>query len=156
MKVGQLRNSEESLRNSTFSWFKISLGGVSMADSVNEGRDQKFLDIDRMVNEGLGGGMVTEDNGFIGDTTADTMNEPESIAASSAPETGTVQEKTGITLQRVQEIINSTHHIPVYYGARPVYLEQVHAHDGTVTVHDMERPEERFTVQANQLVEGES
>ncbi|NMO95732.1 hypothetical protein HII30_08090 [Paenibacillus lemnae] len=37
-------------------------------------RESTMLDIDRMVNEGLGGGYVTEDdNGKIGDTTTDTM-----------------------------------------------------------------------------------
>lgn len=44
-----------------------------------EGRDQYFMDIDRMVNEGLGGGQVTEHNGLIGDTTTDTMNEREGL-----------------------------------------------------------------------------
>ncbi|SMF72882.1 hypothetical protein SAMN05661091_0913 [Paenibacillus uliginis N3/975] len=36
-------------------------------------RESTMLDIDRMVNEGLGGGYVTEDNGMIGFTTTDTM-----------------------------------------------------------------------------------
>lgn len=36
-------------------------------------RESFMLDIDRMVNEGLGGGQVTEDNGYIGDSTTDTM-----------------------------------------------------------------------------------
>ncbi len=36
-------------------------------------RESFMLDIDRMVNEGLGGGQVTEDNGFIGESTTDTM-----------------------------------------------------------------------------------
>lgn len=30
-----------------------------------EGRADYFMDNDRMVNEGLGGGRVTEDNGMI-------------------------------------------------------------------------------------------
>lgn len=34
-------------------------------DSLFEGRDQYFIDIDRMVNEGLGGGQVTIHNGLI-------------------------------------------------------------------------------------------
>lgn len=50
------------------------------ASSVsNEGRDKYFMDIDRMVNEGLGGGMVTDQNGLIDSITTDTMDEPESV-----------------------------------------------------------------------------
>lgn len=51
--------------------------GASSAS--NEGREENFMDIDRMVNEGLGGGMVTDQNGLIEDTTTDTMDEPESV-----------------------------------------------------------------------------
>ncbi|MEK4053273.1 hypothetical protein MHB84_06470 [Paenibacillus sp. FSL F4-0087] len=36
-------------------------------------RESFMLDIDRMVNEGLGGGQVTEDNGYIGESTTDSM-----------------------------------------------------------------------------------
>jgi len=38
-----------------------------------EGRDKNFMDIDRMVNEGLGGGQVTLQNGLIEETTTDSM-----------------------------------------------------------------------------------
>jgi hypothetical protein len=48
-------------------------------EHTNEGREDFFMDIDRMVNEGLGGGTVTMDNGFIGDSTTDTMNHPEEV-----------------------------------------------------------------------------
>jgi hypothetical protein len=48
-------------------------------DSTNESRDDQFMDIDRMVNEGLGGGNVTMDNGFIGHSTTDTMDEVEEV-----------------------------------------------------------------------------
>lgn len=44
-----------------------------------DSREDLFLDIDRMVNEGLGGGTVTRDNGLIEETTTDTMVYPESI-----------------------------------------------------------------------------
>lgn len=38
-------------------------------------RESTMFDVDRMINEGLGGGYVTEDdNGEIGETTTDTMN----------------------------------------------------------------------------------
>ncbi|MCL6517336.1 hypothetical protein [Alicyclobacillus sp.] len=43
-----------------------------------DSRETYFVDIDRMVNEGLGGGRVTVDNGLIEDTTADTLEWPES------------------------------------------------------------------------------
>lgn len=48
-------------------------------DQEQQGRDEFFIDIDRMVNEGLGGGNVTLHNGLIEETTTDTMDEPESI-----------------------------------------------------------------------------
>ncbi len=45
-------------------------------DDVNyEGRDSQFMDIDRMVNEGLGGGLVTIHNGLIEESTTETMME---------------------------------------------------------------------------------
>ncbi|MEF2968554.1 hypothetical protein V3851_22285 [Paenibacillus sp. M1] len=44
-----------------------------------DSRSDRFLDIDRMINEGLGGGNVTQDNGAIEETTVDTMEFPESI-----------------------------------------------------------------------------
>lgn len=51
----------------------------SVASSFHEGRDTEFMDIDRMVNEGLGGGMVSEHNGLIEDSTTDSMDDPESV-----------------------------------------------------------------------------
>lgn len=49
-------------------------------DEISEGRKSYFMDIDRMVNEGLGGGQVTEQNGFIGASTTDTMDETDESA----------------------------------------------------------------------------
>lgn len=46
-------------------------------DSLFEGREEKFMDVDRMVNDGLGGGNVTRDGGLIEETTTDTMDEPD-------------------------------------------------------------------------------
>lgn len=40
---------------------------------VEESHENISFDIDRMVNEGLGGGMVTPDNGYIGDSTSDAL-----------------------------------------------------------------------------------
>jgi hypothetical protein len=48
-----------------------------LSDKVNEGRDDYFMDIDRMINEGLGGGNVTLHNGLIDASTTDTMDEIE-------------------------------------------------------------------------------
>ncbi|CAM3983898.1 hypothetical protein L1N85_04965 [Paenibacillus alkaliterrae] len=46
---------------------------LSSAEPQHEGRDDYFMDIDRMVNEGLGGGNVTLQNGLIDESTTDTM-----------------------------------------------------------------------------------
>lgn len=43
-------------------------------DKAYEGRDEYDMDIDRMINEGLGGGQVTLHNGLIGESTTDTMD----------------------------------------------------------------------------------
>lgn len=54
-------------------------GGIGNNDTSHEGRDDYFIDEDRMVNEGLGGGQVSPQNGLIEDTTTDTMDKPESV-----------------------------------------------------------------------------
>ncbi|MDQ1910640.1 hypothetical protein RAC89_09150 [Paenibacillus sp. GD4] len=54
-------------------------GGFGANDSAHEGRDSSFMDEDRMVNEGLGGGQVSPQNGLIEDTTTNTMDEQESV-----------------------------------------------------------------------------
>ncbi|MBG9940968.1 hypothetical protein ABE237_21130 [Brevibacillus formosus] len=46
---------------------------MSDHDKCYEGRDCYDMDIDRMVNEGLGGGVVSDQNGLIEETTVDTM-----------------------------------------------------------------------------------
>jgi hypothetical protein len=47
----------------------------STIDMDHEGREDHMMDIDRMINEGLGGGNVTPHNGLIEETTTDTMVE---------------------------------------------------------------------------------
>jgi hypothetical protein len=42
-------------------------------DAEYEGRKEHLMDIDRMINEGLGGGNVSPHNGLIEETTTDTM-----------------------------------------------------------------------------------
>lgn len=54
-------------------------GGQHTNDAAHEGRDSYFMDIDRMINEGLGGGTVSMHNGLIDDSTTDTMDHPESV-----------------------------------------------------------------------------
>jgi len=41
--------------------------GKGLEDSIFEGRDEFDMDVDRMVNEGLGGGQVTLHNGWVPD-----------------------------------------------------------------------------------------
>ncbi|MCM3127692.1 MULTISPECIES: hypothetical protein [unclassified Paenibacillus] len=70
-----------------FDQFLDALSGTDMlaVDMVDwhevttpEARDEETMeetafDVDRMVNEGLGGGQVTYDNGYIGDSTSDAL-----------------------------------------------------------------------------------
>jgi hypothetical protein len=58
---------------------KLDKPVITSPDHNDQGRDDKFIDIDRMVNEGLGGGYVTENNGLIDDSTTDTMDDAESV-----------------------------------------------------------------------------
>ncbi|WP_289142632.1 hypothetical protein [uncultured Brevibacillus sp.] len=46
---------------------------MSNRDARYEGRDAYDMDIDRMINEGLGGGIVSDQNGLIEETSVDTM-----------------------------------------------------------------------------------
>lgn len=46
---------------------------MSNRDNDFEGRDAYDMDIDRMINEGLGGGQVSGQNGLIEESTVDTM-----------------------------------------------------------------------------------
>jgi len=48
-------------------------------DKDYQGQEDYFMDIDRMINEGLGGGNVTMHNGLIECSTTDTMDHPESV-----------------------------------------------------------------------------
>jgi hypothetical protein len=49
-----------------------------LQDGDHEGRAEAEMDIDRMVNEGLGGGVVSPvENGKIGESTTDTMDDLE-------------------------------------------------------------------------------
>jgi len=47
-------------------------------DADHEGREQYDMDVDRMINEGLGGGTVTMHNGLIEETSIGTMKDEES------------------------------------------------------------------------------
>jgi hypothetical protein len=59
--------------------FNLEKPITTKPDHNVQGRDEHFIDIDRMVNEGLGGGYVTENNGLIDDSTTDTMDDAESV-----------------------------------------------------------------------------
>ncbi|MDP5276659.1 hypothetical protein [Chengkuizengella axinellae] len=52
-------------------------------EGQNEGRENHFMDVDRMVNEGLGGGQVTLQNGLIDESTTDTMDDKNDIKEKS-------------------------------------------------------------------------
>ncbi|XID92855.1 hypothetical protein ACF3MZ_31145 [Paenibacillaceae bacterium WGS1546] len=54
---------------------KEERGNAAEEDSIHEGRDEYDMDVDRMINEGLGGGQVTLHNGLISETTTGTMEE---------------------------------------------------------------------------------
>lgn len=54
---------------------KKESNSASLPETKNEGREDYFMDIDRMVNEGLGGGTVSLHNGLIEESTTDTMDE---------------------------------------------------------------------------------
>lgn len=47
-------------------------------DARFEGRNEYDMDVDRMINEGLGGGRVTIHNGLITGTTTEAM-EPDNL-----------------------------------------------------------------------------
>ncbi|WP_186438284.1 hypothetical protein [Cohnella terricola] len=47
----------------------------AQSDSIHEGRDLYDMDVDRMINEGLGGGQVTMHNGLISETATGTMED---------------------------------------------------------------------------------
>lgn len=44
-----------------------------LEDALFDGRDEFDMDVDRMINEGLGGGQVTIHNGLITESTTDYM-----------------------------------------------------------------------------------
>ncbi|GAA0379160.1 hypothetical protein [Bacillus horti] len=57
----------------------------ALPDETHEGRDKYYMDIDRKVNEGLGGGQVTEDNGLIDeDNPITTETEPHTPGKSTS------------------------------------------------------------------------
>lgn len=55
------------------------MADADISDDDNQGRDTHFMDIDRMINDGLAGGLVTKHNGLIGETSTDTMENAESV-----------------------------------------------------------------------------
>lgn len=49
------------------------IANENVRDHDHEGKEKYEMDIDRMINEGLGGGYVGEQNGHIGDSSTDYM-----------------------------------------------------------------------------------
>jgi hypothetical protein len=75
------KNQETQNQNQTELKQSEQLEQVS-SDAFQQGRENYFMDIDRMVNEGLGGGYVSVNNGLIEESTTDTMDHPESVIQS--------------------------------------------------------------------------
>ncbi len=67
---------------------------MTVGGRQKDGRENRFLDIDRMVNEGLGGGNVTMDNGLIEETTTNTMDFPESVIGEAGQNVGHADENS--------------------------------------------------------------
>lgn len=60
-------------------YYLTQVAEEAVQDALHQGRENYFMDIDRMVNEGLGGGVVSINNGLIEESTTDTMDHPESV-----------------------------------------------------------------------------
>lgn len=71
--VNKYNNLNDEKKLEANSDIKNNVKNDDIIANAYEGRDKAFMDVDRMVNEGLGGGMVTEHNGLIEETTTDTM-----------------------------------------------------------------------------------
>jgi len=57
----KIMSDEGNLKESPNNGFNVT------SSRVDNDEEAYQLDIDRMVNEGLGGGQVTIDNGYVGD-----------------------------------------------------------------------------------------
>ena len=86
VKKGWNEAVTQKKRSSTRQAVHSSKPNLDYGQSEHEGREDAFMDVDRMINEGLGGGMVTRDNGLIEDTTTDTMFQEESALHSEQNE----------------------------------------------------------------------
>lgn len=63
-----------SNKNKSYKHPKQQSSPKYVPDSWHEGKEDAEMDIDRMINEGLGGGQVTMNNGLVGHTSVDTMH----------------------------------------------------------------------------------
>lgn len=67
-------------RRNRLSHLIIDRGEILMPNpNKQDSREGHFVDIDRMVNEGLGGGNVTIDNGLIEESIGSTLKFPDSV-----------------------------------------------------------------------------
>jgi len=71
-RLYKMRSEEKIIRRTAMDDKKRRI-----SDAQHEGRDVMYMDIDRMINEGLGGGRVTDQNGLIEETTTHTMDDEE-------------------------------------------------------------------------------
>jgi hypothetical protein len=83
--------TKQAVYNIFFKLFTLSKGEQIMAskDKCNEGKDELYLDIDRMVNEGMAGGTISnhEDLKQIGyDTDITAQEEPPTVAGKNKAE----------------------------------------------------------------------
>lgn len=75
-----MANDQGELKDQSIGDLHSSKLEKDMTDEVQyEGREDYDMDVDRMVNEGLGGGQVTLQNGLIGSSTTDTMGNVEEM-----------------------------------------------------------------------------
>ncbi|OEH85135.1 small, acid-soluble spore protein, H family [Desulfuribacillus stibiiarsenatis] len=56
-------------------------------------------------------------------------------------------------LLRAHDIASSPSMVDVTYNGAPIYIEQVHDESNTVTVHFLDKPEEKHTVSVTHLLE---
>ncbi|GAB6988111.1 hypothetical protein [Paenibacillus pini] len=66
-EVEEIIAESEWINGQNVDWEQVT----SPYEEINQ--ESYMMDIDRMVNEGLGGGEITVDNGFIGGSTTDSM-----------------------------------------------------------------------------------
>lgn len=117
---------------------------------IDKARKDQFMDIDRMVNEGLGGGRVTRENGLIQASTTDTMEHTEFVLSNRKEEQ---REVSYMNSERAKQILNSSETIEVHYNGESIWIEDVDQENNKVHIQIGGNPENRITVASNELSE---